>query len=136
MIFQIELSSGRPVYQQLADQVKFAIASGRLRPGDRLPTVRDVAVQVRVNRNTIARVYSELEREGILYTRAGQGTFVNDGPSRLHSDEQRRQLEQSVDDFLTSAKLFGLSEADVLQLLHDRLTAVYPAYEKPKGASR
>ena len=66
MIFQVDPASSKPVYQQLMDQVKLAIAGRRLRPGDKLPTVRDLAVQLRINRNTVARVYSELEREGAI----------------------------------------------------------------------
>ena len=105
MILKIDTTSGKPVYQQLMDQIKFAVAAGRLAAGDRLPTVRDVAVQVRVNRNTVARVYAELEREGLLYTRAGQGTFVSDRGSGLSRAEQRRQLLPAIDDLLTQSKV-------------------------------
>ena len=127
MILKIDTTSGKPVYQQLMDQIKFAVAAGRLAAGDRLPTVRDVAVQVRVNRNTVARVYAELEREGLLYTRAGQGTFVSDRGSGLSRAEQRRQLLPAIDDLLTQAKLFGLSRDQLLNLFTDRMNSVYPA---------
>lgn len=126
MLFQIDLSAAKPVYQQLVDQVKFAVASGRLQPGDRLPPVRDVAIQVRVNRNTVARVYSELEREGILYTRSGQGTFVNDLGSLLSRGVQRKQLQASLDELLAQAKLFGLSRDQVLNIFNDRMESIYP----------
>lgn len=126
MIFQVDLSSAKPVYQQLVDQVKFAIASGRLQSGDRLPPVRDVAVQVRVNRNTVARVYSELEREGILYTRSGQGTFVSDRGSQLNRTVQRRQVQSAVDEILAQAKLFGLSREQVLGIFNERMESIYP----------
>ncbi|MGI8906009.1 MAG: GntR family transcriptional regulator [Candidatus Sumerlaeaceae bacterium] len=126
MLFQVDLAGAKPVYQQLVDQVKFAIASGRLLPGDRLPPVRDVAVQVRVNRNTVARVYSELEREGVLYTRAGQGTFVSDRGSQLTRTVQRKQLQASLDELLSQAKLFGLSREQVLTIFSERMETIYP----------
>ncbi len=136
MIFQINLADGKPVYQQFIDQIKMAIAAGRLQAGDRLPTVRDVAVQVRVNRNTVARVYAQLENEGLLYTRSGQGTFVSEGGSRLNSQEQTRQLEGSVDELLTRAKLFGLTREDLLGLITDRMQDIFPPHNptrKPGG---
>jgi GntR family transcriptional regulator len=126
MLFEVDLNGAKPVYQQLVDQVKFAIAAGRLQPGDRLPTVRDVAVQVRVNRNTVARVYSELEREGILYTRSGQGTFVSDRGSQLNRTVQRKQLQAALDETLAQAKLFGLSREQVLSIFEDRMESIYP----------
>ncbi len=129
MLFRIDPSSPKPVYQQLMDQIKFSVASARLQPGDRLPTVRDVAVQVRVNRNTVARVYSELEREGLLVTRAGQGTFVGDRGSTVSRVEQRRQLTARLDDLCAEAKLFGFTRDQVLALISDRLKAVYPEAE-------
>lgn len=76
MIFRIDPATSKPVYQQIIDQVKYAVATGRLVEGDRLEPIRDVAVQTRVNRNTIARAYLELEREGLIRTRAGQGSFI------------------------------------------------------------
>jgi len=136
MIFSINLSDGKPVYQQLIDQVKMAIATGRVKPGDRLPTVRDVAVQVRVNRNTVARVYAELEGEGLLYTRAGQGTFIADGTSRLSSGEQQRQLVGAVDELLTRAKLFGLNRQEVLGLVTERMEEIYPSNHTRKAGPR
>lgn len=126
MIFKVDLSGSKAVYQQLIDQIKFAVASGRLQPGDRLPTVREVAVQVRVNRNTVARVYSELEREGLLCTRAGQGTFVSDRGSQLGRAQQKRQLTARIDELLAEAKLFGFSRGQVLALLSDRMDRIYP----------
>lgn len=126
MIFQVDVSSSKPVYQQLIDQVKYAVACGRLQPGDRLPPIRDVAVQVRVNRNTVARVYTELEREGVLHTRAGQGCFVSDRGSALSRAEQQRQLTNRIDEMLAQASLFGLGRQQVLDLFAKRLAAVYP----------
>src|SRR5688500_6504759 len=136
MIFQINLADAKPVYQQLTDQVKLAVATGRLQPGDRLPTVRDVAVQVRVNRNTVARAYDELEREGLLDTRSAQGTFVSDQRSLLSPEEQSRQLQASIDELLTRAKLFGLRRQNVLSLITDRMQDIFPQNGSKKAGGR
>ncbi len=136
MIFSVNLSDGKPVYQQLIDQLKMAVATGRLQPGDRLPTVRDVAVQVHVNRNTVARVYAELEGEGLLYTRAGQGTFVSDRGSVLSTEEQQRQIVSGLDELLARAKLFGMSRQDLLGLITERMEAVFPPNSSRKTGAR
>lgn len=137
MIFQINIASAKPVYQQLIDQIKFAVASGVLQTGDRLPAIRDVAVQVRVNRNTVARVYSELEREGILYTRAGQGAFVSDRGSLLSKAEQKRQLTRLLDEFLTEARLFDITRDRAEEMFHDRAEAIFrDSEDNPGGKSK
>ncbi|MEI7635459.1 MAG: GntR family transcriptional regulator [bacterium] len=131
MFFQVDMSSGKPVYQQLIDQVKYAVACGRLRPGDRLPPIRDVAVQARVNRNTVARVYTELEREGVLYTHSGQGCFISGRGSALSRAEQRRQITARLDDLLAQACLFRFTREQVTGLFTQRLESVFPC---KKGA--
>lgn len=130
MFFSVELSSPKPVYQQLIDQIKLAVATGRLKPGDRLPAIRDAAVELRINRNTVARVYSELEREGILYNRAGQGSFVSDRGSSLSRAEMRRQLVSRLDEMLAQANLFGYSRQQIADLMAQRLGAIYPPEEE------
>ena len=130
MFFSVELTSPKPVYQQLIDQIKLAVATGRLKPGDRLPAIRDAAVELRINRNTVARVYSELEREGILYNRAGQGSFVSDRVSSLSRAEQRRQLVARLDELLAQANLFGYSRQQIADLMAQRLGAIYPPEEE------
>lgn len=125
MFFDVDFQSAKPVYQQLIDQVKFAVASGRLREGDKLPSIRDVAVEVRVNRNTIARVYSELEREGIVYTRPGQGCFVSNQGSKLSEEVRRQQLIGLLDDLLAQARLFGFTRGELVDIMMSRLNVVY-----------
>ena len=128
MIFHVDPASAKPVYQQLVDQIRFAVAGGRLVPGDRLPTIREVAVQVRVNRNTVARVYSELEREGLLRTRAGQGAFVADpGGSVLSDAERLRRVTAPLDEALAAAVLAGLDRAAAEALVRQRIDALWPA---------
>jgi GntR family transcriptional regulator len=124
MIFRIDPTSPKPVYQQFIDQVKYAVATGRLAEGDRLDPIRDVAVQARVNRNTIARAYMELEREGIIRTRVGQGSFIcGDGPG-LGRARARKVLADSIDELLAQAHQFRMSEDEVLDLVRERLNKV------------
>ena len=122
MIFKIASDSAKPVYQQIVDQVKYALARGDLREGDRLPSIRDVAVQTRVNRNTVAKAYAELEREGVILTRAGKGTTIR-GQSALDVSKTRirQTLSEQIDDLLASAHQFQLSEDEILELIRERL---------------
>jgi GntR family transcriptional regulator len=124
MIFKIDSSSPKPVYQQLIDQVKYAVATGRLADGDRLDPIRDVAIQTRVNRNTIARAYMELEREGVIRTRTGQGSFVCGDGQAVGKARARKILADEIDDLLAQAHQFRLSEDEVLELLRERLEKV------------
>lgn len=125
MIFRIDPAGAKPVYQQLMDQVKLAIAGGRLRAGDKLPTVRDLAAQLRINRNTVSRVYTELEREGVLYTRTGNGTFVSEQISPYSVAEQRRHLGVIADDLIAQASLYGYSEDALTEFFATRVRAIY-----------
>lgn len=134
MFFQVDLNSSKPVYQQLIDQVKFAVASGRLRPGERLPPIRELAVELRVNRNTIARVYAELEREHVVLNRAGQGCFVSERGSSLSRTEQRKQLTARLDELLAQAKLFGFSSEQTSELFTQRMNVVFSDDETDKVA--
>lgn len=141
MLFSVDLQSGKPVYQQLVDQAKYAIASGRLRPGDRLPSVRDAAVDLRVNRNTVSRAYTELEREGLVYSRPGQGCFVAGGEAaqRLAQAAREELLNRQADELLAQARLFGLSREEALALVEARSQGVYgpvPGQSPPKRSGR
>ena len=83
MIFQIDFKAGKPVYLQLVDQIRYAAASGSLRPGDPLPSIRPLAEELRINRNTIARAYAELESQGVIETLPGKGCFLKDNQFAL-----------------------------------------------------
>lgn len=132
VIFQVDLHSAKPVYQQLIDQVKFAIASGKLKPGDKMAPIREVATSIRVNRNTVAKVYSELEREGLLYSKAGQGSFVSDRGSDLSGKVRREQLTQRIDEILAQARLYEFSREAILELIERRLDKVFiPTKNQP-----
>ena len=110
-----------PLYAQLTRAIQFAIATGRLRVGEQLPTVRQLAVELRVNANTVAKVYAELERSGILETRRGVGTFVSARhPDGNHREEHEKHLTELVDRFLEEASAMGFSLDDLLDQLQSR----------------
>ena len=110
-----------PLYAQLTRAIQFAIATGRLRIGEQLPTVRQLAVELRLNANTVARVYAELERSGILETRRGVGTFVSarhfEAKNRV---EHEKHLSELIDRFVEEAAAMGFSVEDLLQQLGRR----------------
>jgi GntR family transcriptional regulator len=117
---QLDLKSGVPFYRQIIDQVKSAIATGLLEPGDRLPTVRQLAVNLSVNPNTVSRAYTELELTGLVETQMGSGTFV--GQKKVEQDdlERRRILEQICQEFLSRASTHGFTLHDILKNLEQR----------------
>jgi len=107
--------SGVPLYVQLEQQVKTAIAAGVLAEGDRLPTVRELALELTINPNTVARAYRELERAGFIETTPGRGTFVKTGKvPPMPVDERRRRLEGVVDVMLAEARALGFADEQVL----------------------
>jgi GntR family transcriptional regulator len=115
--FKLDAHSGVPVYRQLIDQVQGAIAMGVLRPGDQLPTVRLVAVDLAINPNTVMRAYRELEIRGVLDTQQGTGTFVADRPAGTTEEEKTRKLSQLVGEFVARAGAAGLSLDELLEAL-------------------
>jgi GntR family transcriptional regulator len=132
MFFQIDIASPTPVYQQLITQVKYAIARGSLKPGDKLPTVRECAASLRVNRNTISRAYNELEREGIIIGRAGQGSFVSDSAPALRASEARAALASAFDEVLSKAYHLKMDREEVELIFRQRLSKVKLAERKSK----
>jgi len=121
MIFEIEPRSPKTIYRQICDRVKLDVARGTLKPGDRLPPIRDVAAEVRVNRNTVARAYQELEREGIIVSRAGTGSFVADAQSDLQLRERLRLVEEKVTELLVEAFHFQIEPDRVLDLVRKQI---------------
>jgi len=118
----VDLKSGVPLYRQIIDQVKSGIATGALGPGDRLPTVRQLSVDLSVNPNTVSRAYNELELTGLVETHMGSGTFI--GHKRVERDEveQRRILDQICQEFLSRASAHGFTLEDILDNLKQRLS--------------
>ena len=126
---QIHISShdGVPIYIQIVNQVKHLVASGRLLPGEEVPSIRALAEMVVVNPNTVARAYLELEREGVLTKRHGSGTFVSEAPSPLSRREKFKALAQRADALLVEAVHLNVQLEDVIGLLHERFEIIYPA---------
>lgn len=111
--FQLDLASGVPVYRQLIDQVLIAMSTDTLRSGDRLPTVRQVAVDLSINPNTVVRAYKELEIRGILSTQQGTGTFITTQKVKLDEVARQRRLNSLVSDMVARAGAEGFSVAEV-----------------------
>lgn len=120
MHFLIDPKSGVPFYRQIVEQVKFAIARGDLGPGDRLPTVRQLAVDLSINPNTVIRGYRELEIEGVLDTQQGSGTFVGNRKPNVDQLEQQRMMDQILTDMLARASSYGFTLDEVLEGLRQR----------------
>jgi len=116
--FRLDPHSGVPVYRQLIDQVQAAVATGSLRIGDQLPTVRRVAVDLAINPNTVSRAYREMELRGILDTQQGTGTFVADNQTKQTPSERKRQIAQLVTEFVARAGSAGFTVNDLKQALH------------------
>jgi len=116
----LDVKSGVPFYRQIIDQIKAAIATGRLEAGDRLPTVRQLAVDLSINPNTVARAYTELELTGLVETQMGSGTFVGHRTVEVADAERQRQLAQLCQEFLARASSLGFSLDDLLDNLGQR----------------
>src|SRR6202041_3075219 len=127
--FAIDLHSGVPVYRQLIDQVRSGVASGSLIAGDQLPTVRQLAVDLAINPNTVMRAYRELELGGLLETHQGTGTFISNKKLEKNSAERDRQLGQMAGEFAARAGAAGFSLEDLIDRLRDLLPG--PAQARP-----
>ena len=120
MEFRIDGKSGVPFYRQIIEQLKFSIARGNLQPGDRLPTVRQLAVDLSINPNTVIRAYREMEIEGVVQTQQGSGTFVGNHRPEIDHLEKQRMLDQILTDLLARASAYGYSLGEVLEGLRQR----------------
>ena len=120
MRFQLTFKSGKPVYLQMLDQVKAAAASGVLRDGDPLPSIRPLAEELRINRNTVAKAYAELEAQGIIQTLAGKGCFVRAASSPLRKDARMRLVSEKIDDAVVQAHHLQIDKTEFLRLAEDR----------------
>ncbi|MEJ2580646.1 MAG: GntR family transcriptional regulator [Acidobacteriota bacterium] len=117
---QLDVKSGVPFYRQIIDQVKAAIATETIAAGDRLPTVRQLAVDLSINPNTVSRAYTELELTGLVETQMGSGTYVGNRPVEQNDVERRRVLDQLCQEFLSRASTHGFNLDDVLHNLEQR----------------
>ena len=120
--FRLDAHSGVPVYRQIIDQVMGGIAGGRLTGGDQLPTVRQLAVDLAVNPNTVVRAYREMEIRGVLDTQQGMGTFISHLKVQRDEVERRRLLSQIVADFVSRAGAAGFTVAELVDQLQELTT--------------
>src|SRR5215831_1857453 len=114
MRFQLNFKAGKPVYLQLVDQVKAAAASGAAADGEPLPPIRPLAEELRVNRNTVAKAYAELETQGVIETLAGKGCFVRATPSPLRKDARVRLLAEKIDEAVVQAHHLQIDKHEFL----------------------
>ena len=121
MLVRVETNSDVPVFQQVADQIKAAIARGAVRPGDAIPSVRKMASTALVNPNTVARAYRMLEREGVVYTRRGVAVFVSADAQALCCEDRTDAIRQKLAEAVDEARQTGMGEQDVRQALEDVL---------------
>src|SRR6266581_1163383 len=120
-MFYVNPSDPTPLYAQLTRAIQFAIATGKLRIGEQLPTVRQLAVDLRINANTVAKVYAELERAGVVETRRGVGTFVSARPNEAASRRDREaHLRELAEHFIAETQTRGFSIDDVIEHLEKR----------------
>jgi GntR family transcriptional regulator len=125
---EIRLSStdGVPVYRQIVNQVKYMIASGRLQPGQELPAIRSLAEKLVINPNTVVRAYSELQREGVVESRHGSGTYVRESSEGQRTEGSRDALVPKVDSLLTDAAHLNIQIDRVVDLVKERHDLIHP----------
>src|SRR5919197_726214 len=124
MRFQLNFRSGKPVYLQMVDQVKAAAASGAIRAGEPLPSIRPLAEELRVNRNTIAKAYAELESQGVIETVAGKGCFIRSTGSPFRKDVRRRLVAEAIDDAVVHAHHLRIDKAEFLRIAEERFDEI------------
>ncbi len=121
--FVLNYASGKPVYLQLVEQVKRAAAAGTMQPGTPLPSIRPLAEQLRVNRNTVAKAYAELERQGVIETIAGKGCFLREHTSPLKKEARRKMLADAIDDSVVHAHHLQFDKKEFVRLSEERFDA-------------
>lgn len=124
MFLQINFKSGMPIYLQLVDQIKAAAASGVLHPGEALPSIRPLAEELHVNRNTVAKAYSELESLGVIETLPGKGCFLKENHSPLRKEIRRKLLIEEIDQAVVMAHHLQVPGAEFVKLVEERMNAI------------
>ena len=118
--FKLDIKSGVPFYRQIVDQIRYGIASKRLLPGEQIPTVRDLAVQLEINPNTVRKAYSELEILGVLDTQQGTGTFVANKEIEINDLEKERMLGQICDELVARGQQYNLTLKEIFEHIKRR----------------
>ena len=115
--FKLDPKTGAPFYRQIIDQIKYGIATGNLKTGEQLPTVRSLAVELKVNLNTVAKAYKELEIQNVLETQQGTGTFISDIKIQIPAKERNNKLKEICNEFSSIAFSYGFSVSDIINQL-------------------
>jgi len=121
VVWRVDPGSSEPLFQQIVNRVKQAVATGALMPGDRIPSVRELAKELVINPNTIARAFRDLEAEGVTVSRRGSGTFVAERRVVLTDKERRRRLREALEAALRDAVNLGLTEAEARAIFESAL---------------
>ena len=117
--FSLDPSNGVPIYRQIIQQIEHAILSDRLKPGDKLPTIRSLAVELKINPNTIAKAYGELEIRGILATQVGSGTYISDKKPVEQGDRKNQRIREIVGRFIQEMGELGIDQGEMLSMIRN-----------------
>ncbi len=120
-MFRVTPQSGEPIYEQLIRQIKHAIVTGAVKQGDQLPTVRELAAKLVINPNTVSRAYRELEREGLVETTAGRGSFVKIAPPKLFREERKKRLQPFLQQLVAEARVLNFTDEELMELLREAI---------------
>jgi GntR family transcriptional regulator len=118
--FSLDPTNGVPIYRQVIRQIEYAILSERMKPGDRLPTIRSLAVALKINPNTIAKAYNELEIRGIVVTQVGSGTYISDKKPSPDDDGRKQKIQEVLSRFMQEMKGLGVDKHELLNLIGER----------------
>lgn len=121
MLIQLNFKSGKPAYLQVVDQIKASAASGALRPGELLPSIRPLAEELRINRNTVAKAYAELEGQGVIETIPGRGCFLKESNSPFRKEVRLKMLAEEIDASIVQAHHLQVEDKEFLGLVKERL---------------
>ncbi len=127
MKLHLENSSAQPIYRQLVEQLRLQVARGEILDGHRLPSVRELALELRINPNTVARAYSELEREGVVIRQQGRGVFVTERKPKVPAAQRRRLLDEHLDQLLVAAWKLGVDSEELIDRLASRASEFFPS---------
>ncbi|MCL2093333.1 MAG: GntR family transcriptional regulator [Treponema sp.] len=116
--FFLDQGDGTPIYRQIIRQIEYAIVSGRLKKGDKLPTIRSLAVELKANPNTIAKAYGELEIRGILETQVGSGTYISDQMPNLEDEGPDRMIRELAGRFIRDMKDLGVDKKELVRVIN------------------
>ena len=126
MEITLNLADGVPIYRQIVNQVKYLVASGLLQPGEELPPIRTLALQLKVTPNTIVKAYGDLEAAGVVHTRRGAGTYVSEGRQHIARRERQRIIEHRIDALLAEAHHLNFTTEDIVRMVRERRAAMEP----------